>query len=331
MKHVKIVLSAVVLSSGLAGCGGSAGDAGTLEPNGGIAGDIPSQGAKADALTYMQSHGRLITAPVVDRGAVRKTNPTRSFYSNGYNFDYRTNLYDSGWLCVLTGMGGASYIAATIEDDPNRGGWVLSTYVENQAWAECTQWSNFLFPSGSVIWVSPIIGSAAASSGNWATDIENAWWGDAVTMISGSLEKWSGFGEWMQVIQSTNGFSPSTFWTHEENHTDFFGQAYSIFIGVPSSGRLVKVIGYQGGAYGPSDVTQPDTEAAVSTESGYSAYWLAPTDRSICYLSMVSGHFNGLSENLHIWNNNNQWFLQATRGPNGTVQGRARCLAYDQR
>jgi hypothetical protein len=207
-----------------------------------------------------------------------------------------------------------------------------------RAWAECTPWSNFLFPSGSAIWVSPALNTFAQNpEQNWATDVENAWWGDAATMLSSVGGQWYGFGEWVQVLQSTNGFGPSTIWAHEETGGQGYISAsyYSIFVGIPNSGRLVRLIGYQGGAYGLSDATHADTEFAVSTLSGYSSYWISPIDRAICYISMASGNFVNyafdFADGVRISNTSNWWLLAVTHGYQGTAQARARCMAYDQR
>jgi hypothetical protein len=50
---------------------------------------------------------------------------------------------------------------------------------------------------------------------------------------------------------------------------------------------------------------------------------------------MVSGNFNGdyalFSEKARIVQVNNWWHLETWWGAHGTVQARARCMAYDQR
>jgi hypothetical protein len=336
MRNLKVTLSALLLASGLSGCGGPASDPTAIDPNSGTA-DIPSQGRVVDELAWMQSHGRLIAPPAFTEGVETKASATLSF-STSEQSSVQLGLTDSGWLCVLTGLagGGTGTLYGTVWDN-NPGGWQLGTSTGSAAWAECTPWSNFARPSGSAIWVSPTLYSTTAQSdatgtSGWKTDSSQAWWGDAITAISGTYAMYQGFGEWIQITQSTSGFGPSTIWSHSEVAGNLYTQAnaQSVFIGVPNSGRLVRLIGYQNGAYGLSDATHADTEFAASTQSGYSSFWLATTDSAICYLTMFSGAFNGYGESVRILKQSGRWLLSTTRG-GGTAQGRARCMAYDQR
>ena len=62
---------------------------------------------------------------------------------------------------------------------------------------------------------------------------------------------------------------------------------------------------------------------------------MARTDRAMCYLTWIGGDFNGNGERLHIFrevvNGVERWRLQSTAGGNSSAEGRARCLAFDQR
>ena len=217
--------------------------------------------------------------------------------------------------------------------------WLLSSdgYQSAAGSAICVPWSNWpSVPNGGVKWVS----------GEWYRGIRGTyadyhaqatlWLGDAASFLAtvgGELEGW---GEKGHIVQATSASANSVL--HSEstnggfgNEADFIAGAYSVFVGVPGQGRLVRTINYNtSGEWVRGTVNSSGTtEYATDTESGFSSYWLAPRDMGLCYLTYVGGDFNGYGESTRIRSRASQWFLESVAG-GGKVRGRARCMAYSQ-
>ena len=98
----------------------------------------------------------------------------------------------------------------------------------------------------------------------------------------------------------------------------------------------MRLIGYNSnGVKTRGTVTTAGTfEMAVSSQSGFSAYWLADTSGAnggLCYFTRLSGDFNGSGESATIKEESAMWKLSVTAGGDSSAYARARCMAYDQR
>lgn len=114
----------------------------------------------------------------------------------------------------------------------------------------------FVGPPGSVIWLmSPWETRQMVTDDHKTAPL---WFGDASSHI-------------MQVEGEFEGFG--------EN-----------IVGVPGSGSLVKLYGFQNGNWVRGNVNSSGTfKFAVGDPGGFSSYWLAPYDNALCYLTRFAG------------------------------------------
>jgi hypothetical protein len=157
------------------------------------------------------------------------------------------------------------------------------------------------------------------------------WWGTAASFVNAILGEFAGGGEYVQVKQSTDGYQPSVL-SIESQSSKIDGTGFSYFVGVPKSGKLVKLYGYKNGSWARGNALSSGTfEYSVNTQAGFNSYWLPPRDKAFCYLTRVSGNFDGGGEQLRITVSGAQWFVKAQSGGGKHVSGKVRCMAYDQR
>jgi hypothetical protein len=108
----------------------------------------------------------------------------------------------------------------------------------------------------------------------------------------------------------------------------------SLFLGNPSVARLVRLMGYgTNGGVMRGDAATPGTfRMDVSNISGYSSYWLTPWIDGLCYLTKISGNFDGGAEQLRVRSSTDGWWYVEAKAASGkATSGSARCMAYDQR
>jgi hypothetical protein len=196
----------------------------------------------------------------------------------------------------------------------------------------CVRHNNFLTDAGGVRWLSSSFWVGVDTNpALWSTDDSDMWWGSAASFVGGISGEFNGGGEHVKVFQSTSGTKPSILQaTTEASELDGIG--YSYFVGVPQSGKLVKLFGYRNGSWLRGNALSTGTfEFNVGTTAGYSSYWLPPRDKAFCYITNVSGNFDGGGERLQITVNGGQWFVSAQSAGGKYVAGSVRCMAYDQR
>jgi len=234
------------------------------------------------------------------------------------------NWPTSQQFCVLSGARGTLPVISVSQ--PNDGDWELEgwSYTVDQqaaAWALCFRNDNFYGLANSVFW-----------HGECRTQDRNCWWGDAATAIHGIYGFFEGGGEYVKVFQSSSATTPSTIVAYEGSEgQDIAGRGRSLFYGVPSSGRLVRLMGYNtNGAHARGTMLSSGTFAmSASTYSGYSTYWLTPIQSGFCYFSKFGGDLNGMGEIGRISPVNGFWFLDTIAG-SGDVWTTARCMAWNQ-
>jgi hypothetical protein len=194
----------------------------------------------------------------------------------------------------------------------------------------CVRHSSFLADAGGVHWLSPWV-SVGVDTDLWTLDDSNLWWGSAASFVSGISGEFAGGGEYVKVFQSTSATKPSILQGRTEA-SELDGGGHSYFVGVPQSGKLVKLFGYRNGSWVRGTVSSAGTfEYNVGTTAGFSSYWLPPRDKAFCYITNVSGNFDGGGERLQITVNGSQWFVKAQSVGGKFLAGSVRCMAYDQR
>ncbi|RDV38331.1 hypothetical protein DV096_11020 [Bradymonadaceae bacterium TMQ3] len=74
-----------------------------------------------------------------------------------------------------------------------------------------------------------------------------------------------------------------------------------------------------------------DVLAAQGGEhSGFKRKMLGPLDRSFCYLTEISGRFDGGRERVQIVADGTHWYLELRAAPTKDVRAKARCVRYRQ-
>jgi hypothetical protein len=218
------------------------------------------------------------------------------------------------------------------------GNWYVNAGPGDWAGAWCARWSNFSGLSNTVAWLSGEFSAhldTCVPIGNQYNDVWG-WWGDAASVLTKIYGEFEGGGERVTQFQSHDPFAgsrlnvttnpPACPWW-----TSISGGARSIFVGTPNSGKRVTLVGHNNNLWVRGDATSPGLfELSVSTQSGFSSSWLAPTDMALCYLTQVSGNFDGGAEEVHIFVNGNNWFIRALAAPGKAIFGKARCMSWNQ-
>lgn len=228
--------------------------------------------------------------------------------------------------CVLTGFSGkfmGTGEQVGIWRDANY--WYIGGKSQQQgvnAYAYCFPRSKFTSSApGAVRWSSDDLRLARNGQGcHSATKL--AWWGDAMTAvarISGALR---GLGERVEVQQSMSANLPSQLVTSTcKGVLDV--TAHSLFIGKPGGVKPMIGAGPDGNPFpvGHEFVLDHDGEVAMSNAK-----------TSACYLTGISGTFNGNGESVRIaaWENDNRWRLIVKHGSGQGVRAKARCIMFDQ-
>jgi hypothetical protein len=246
-------------------------------------------------------------------------------------------------ICVATGFTGDrsaedSNANVFLQSNPANGQWYFRSdpHENGRAWARCAPWSSFIKNSGDVVWSSDGVSARCKTSelGGICSGTANLWKGDAWSVLQGVSGEMEGGGEWARVGQTgTVGLSEVKVHTATGNFlmaASMVGLGQSFFIGVPNSTRLAPFISFQNGNWVKSNILFGTTTFDVSTTEGFSSYWLAPHSQGLCYMTRLSGDFNGSGESVRITVNGNNYFVTARAG-NGKAYGSVRCMAYDTR
>lgn len=212
------------------------------------------------------------------------------------------------------------------------GMWELggaSQQIDVAAWARCFARSEIKAADGAARASSEEISLSGtqAGSGKCGSLTKDAWWGDAVTvltLVTGSLR---GGGERVGVAQSGDPFGPSKL-TLQSCQAQLGLGVYSFFVGKPQSGRAARFVGPGG--------TGTAAQAGEYASLGNQNVLMAPLAEAFCYFTSVSGAFNGGGESVTIVpatdaNGVPRWMLQARHASGSGVDARARCYARDQR
>ncbi|RVU40391.1 hypothetical protein EA187_20155 [Lujinxingia sediminis] len=66
------------------------------------------------------------------------------------------------------------------------------------------------------------------------------------------------------------------------------------------------------------------------THDGEFEVTMGPLESTFCFLTEISGRFDGGREHIQIVANNHHWQLKVRAAPDKEVRGRARCVYYNQ-
>ena len=268
------------------------------------------------------------------------TEKATDYFQTNERYAASQNLY----MCVLSRVGGdfTNYgvnHSCTI-DYTDYDFWTIYQGDNNDARAICTNWNNFLIPSGGNRQFSEDA-EAIASGYQDDTDDTAVWKGDAATFITGVTGEMQSNNTYVQILQATTVGARSTLRASSDEPgplTDFselVGSAHAYFAGVPQA-QLVKLIGAHSttpGLFVRADVNSSHKmEFSVSSASGFSAVSMSHQNSGICGFTRIAGNFDGAEERVRIEpTSDNRWRLGAWSHDGKTVYARARCMAYDQR
>ena len=188
--------------------------------------------------------------------------------------------------------------------------------------ATCVPLSDFKVEPGMVKWVSGFAYAGAQTSlvscSKGAT--AKMWGYDSVSFLTGVEGQFEGGGE---VVKVTSGDWTDPWW-YLHFHTvqcedSVEGSARSLFVGFPASSAT------------PSSVLR--TNFSVST-SGTRSQKMIKTREGVCYLTSVSGNFDGAPERVRIYpqvdaSGTEYWWAEATKG-DGSAYASIGCVYYDQ-
>jgi hypothetical protein len=201
--------------------------------------------------------------------------------------------------------------------------------------AVCTNWNNFKTDSGGFSMLST--GASASSSGWEAAEASvYEWQGDAMMFLRGIAGYYKSDQEFSRADQSTTIAGENRLYVHDRSTTSIStkGLSHVVFAGVPQD-QLVKTININlsTGAYVRGNVNSSNAvkDYPISTTSGYSGYWMSPTNDGFCGLTRLGGQFDGAEERVRLYPTEGFWYYKVWAHSGKNVHARARCMAYDQR
>ena len=229
--------------------------------------------------------------------------------------------------CVLLGIGGkfmGTGERAGIWHDANY--WYLggtSAQADVHAYAYC-------FPRAKIT-------SSAPDAVRWSSDdlrlnkggggchnaTKQAWRGDAITAISRVSGGLRGFGEQAEIQQASNPALPSLIVTTTcKGNLDL--TAHSLFVGRPGTGSRPRM------AFGLDQLGNGTGTEFTAENNGTTV--MASSDTTFCYLTKLSGTFNGGGEEVRIsaGNSDRRWRLSVRHASGQGVKAAARCYAFEQ-
>ena len=186
----------------------------------------------------------------------------------------------------------------------------------------CVPLENFVSEPGFVRWQTEGVWYAGidplSRPGCSDTKVAETWNGDAATFLSGIQGNFEGGGEVAEIIQG-GPETPSQLRLHiEQCNYIFEARARSLYVGI--SGDTAMWIYPHTLSAGRGETK---TETLMATRDG------------VCYLSRVSGDFDGDGERLRIYpevdsDGIERWKFEAV-ADRGSAYGTASCIPFDQR
>jgi len=258
------------------------------------------------------------------------------------DFASAPSFHTSYNLCVLSGVSGDFHFS---DPDDNQvfltatdaGRWSSYFRMPGTGYQICTKWYNFVTGDERTPILSKSVDVEFTAIDEARSEAASP--GDFATFVAGMAGEFAGGGEYVTAEQSgslteNSRIKAQTLTGHYlpwPDSSHIWGMGYSVgFVG--GTPKLVNLWGFVNGAFKRGTINSAGTYTFdVSTVSGYSSYWMADTDRAVCYLSRISGNLDGGGEGIRIVKNGSQWFLKSWAAGGKAVMGSSRCLAYDQR
>jgi hypothetical protein len=237
----------------------------------------------------------------------------------------------STYVCALTSVSGAFNADGNLVDvnvDSYTGNWALSATwtgaIAPAASATCWPKSCFLAAGGDR-WNS---GEFAARDSKPTTVYASAtaWWGDAVTFVTGVGGAWTTINDFVRADNVADPTSPNTLIVQGDGSAPLWGSAHSFYAGDSSSPAPAR--------FWPSgDPSAPYVFSASSLDGGDVV--MAPTSRAMCVFTALGGQMFSGYGSASIFagydaNGNAAWILRAVSSDQ-TISAEARCFLYDQR
>lgn len=176
--------------------------------------------------------------------------------------------------------------------------------------ATCVPKSDFLLGPSNVFWESGNVVNQKFQGGSGAKDL---WLGNAISYIDGVHGWFEGGGEFAQIEPGWPN-TPSQLNVRTQNSSAVSGVARSLFLGIPG-------------------VTDTRRTGMVSS-SGNKKQLLLPTRDGVCYLTRISGDFNGSEERIRISPvvdaQGTEWWQFETHAGRGKAYATAECVLYNQ-
>jgi hypothetical protein len=179
-----------------------------------------------------------------------------------------------------------------------------------QAEATCVPRADFRLGAGMVMWDSGnVVGTAFPTN----TVSKDLWLGDAIAHVDLVQGWFEGGGEFAQIEPG----APNTT-THlsvrTQNSSQTSGMARSLFLGIPGATATRRT---------------PQVQS-----SGNKKQLILPTRDGVCYLTRISGDFNGSEERIRIApivdGQGTEWWQLETHNGGDNVYATAECVLYDQ-
>ncbi|RVU40395.1 hypothetical protein EA187_20135 [Lujinxingia sediminis] len=145
-----------------------------------------------------------------------------------------------------------------------------------------------------------------------------------VYMLTGIKGKMQGLGERAWVGHDENDPNPSIYLLRSMVG-DLFAKVIGFGMLYPSSAGM---------KYYSEPVSGDEFEAKLVLDNGEHnneyVVTMGPLDSTFCYLTEISGRFDGGRERIQVVANNHHWQLKVRAAPGKEVRGRARCVYYQQ-
>lgn len=338
-----------VLNGGGGGGSASTGTTGSDQgaPMIGAGDDTHGKEGKGGRPAYEMTVG----APVEDGTAsVQSVNDPPFFVDLPFHTSELQIVSASTHACFLAGVGG-SFVgsSSTFQDDQ------VSVSVVNGVWTartgnhSPTQYGSVVcaglgwFQSasgGTARWLSDQHWAWANSGGGCPAYTGTAWWGDAVVGLTSMRGPFYGSGEYVQAEQGPSAYANGWVKVQDCHSGDLQSNGvagHSLFVGTPNSGQRAYFY-YNSFAFGNPVKSTATTPYSLS-HNGYGSYlvhFMAYANDAMCFLTRVTGDFDGSSSANYAWIDIDwslpqpRWRFRVNAVAPGDVWGQARCFARIQ-
>ncbi|HVZ33636.1 MAG TPA: hypothetical protein VG963_14490 [Polyangiaceae bacterium] len=228
-----------------------------------------------------------------------------------YNTDYQYTWRTSGLIHGTLADEGPTWKLGGAQAEDNS----LS------AEAICVPLSSFSIDPGMVIWTSgegrAEVSTARPGCSSWVA--AEMWQGNAATYLSSVQGDFEGGGEGAEIVYGEGWSDPAQVRIQTQQCGYYEAHAVSLFIGVPDQ-------------RGTWRTTAVEVDAGSNKKRSQR---LLRTRDGVCYLTRVSGNFDGAGERVRIYpeldQSGDEWWTLEAKAQGGSAYSKAECVYYDQR